>query len=139
MTRRRADASSASIGWFGRPSSLQPRRFVGKTAVELRPDRIRRAHAGEVAKLSLTVTIDVAVADQRAPRPRRWRGRACVGLELGAAAVAHIERERRQQASRMITKLASATAIASQPVGSAVSDTAIVGSGMIETAPMAVK
>ena len=35
--------------------------------------------------------------------------------------------------------LATATATASQPVGNAVDDTLIVGSGMIETAPIAVK
>ena len=39
----------------------------------------------------------------------------------------------------MIVKLASATPSASQPAGNADSDTTIVGSGMIETAPIAVK
>ncbi len=36
-------------------------------------------------------------------------------------------------------KLANATAIASQPVGSAVGENSIVGSGIIETAAIAVK
>ena len=38
-----------------------------------------------------------------------------------------------------MTRLASATATASQPVGMAVSETVNLGSGMIEAAPMAVK
>ena len=43
------------------------------------------------------------------------------------------------KARRMMAKLASATATASQLVGNADSDTAMVGSGTIETAPIAVK
>ena len=39
----------------------------------------------------------------------------------------------------MIAKLARATATASQRVGSADGETTIVGSGMMETAPIAVK
>ena len=39
----------------------------------------------------------------------------------------------------MIMELASATASANHSVGNAVADTLIVGSGMIETAPIAVK
>jgi len=44
-----------------------------------------------------------------------------------------------QRARTMIMKLASATATASQLVGKADLETSIVGSGMIETAPIAVK
>ncbi len=39
----------------------------------------------------------------------------------------------------MMMKLASATAMANQPEGSAEGETSIVGSGMIEAAPIAVK
>ena len=42
-------------------------------------------------------------------------------------------------ANPMIAKLASATPTASQPAGKADSETSIVGSGMIDTAPIAVK
>ena len=42
-------------------------------------------------------------------------------------------------AKPMMTKLASATASASHPAGSVDSGTSIVGSGMIDTAAMAVK
>ena len=42
-------------------------------------------------------------------------------------------------ARRKIMKLANATAIASSPDGTAVSETSIVGSGMIEAAAIAVK
>ena len=60
-------------------------------------------------------------------------------VSCSARRLSRMSRARPQQASSRIARLAKATATASQPVGMAVSDTTILGSGMIEAAAIAVK
>ena len=81
----------------------------------------------------------LAVANQQAFDGGIGEAAHAVGLEFAAPAVAHFDGDAGQAREAMMTKLASATAIASQPAGNADAENSTVGSGTIEAAPIAVK
>ena len=127
-----------STGWFEPDSSLARAAWSGKQLSSLAPTRLEADKPVRAAKLVLTETI-VSPSQTSSPSTEalaRSRMRSTSSSERRRS---RISSTAPASASPIMTKLAIATPIASHPAGSADCETVMVGSGMIATAPIAVK
>ena len=122
----------------GLPEESQSGNLVGKVSIKLCADHLFDVGTREGRKAVVDGDDGFAFANEKPLHGGVGKAAHPIGFHLRTPAIPDIKRYARN-ARRMMPKLASATAIASQLAGTADLDTSIAGSGMIETAPIAVK